>query len=294
MAETVFQKGTKEIRLADKAGFCFGVKNAVDKAFALLDECGASGERVFATGRLIHNRTVTDELEAKGLRTVGTPGEAEPGARILIRAHGEDAAFYETCRAAGLRIEDMTCPFVARIHSIAAEAHRSGRGVVIVGDAAHPEVIGIRGWAGEPCAVISNLPEAEAFLRDLPEEGGWTGVSQTTFIEENWDAITGLLKDALGERIELRNTICSATRERQEGCRELAGWADCMVVLGDPASANTKKLLSIAESVCPNAFFAENKTDLPLHIIAGYDKIGVAAGASTPERIIKEVISIMS
>ena len=207
MALTVFQQNDKEIRLADKAGFCFGVKNAVERADALLTECRERGETVCATGHLIHNRTVIAELAEKGLRTVAFPEEAEPGSRILIRAHGEAASFHARCEKAGLRIEDMTCPFVARIHSIVKEAHESGKGVLIVGDVSHPEVIGIRGWAGEPCVVIGSEAEAEAFCRGLaqtdesaepsadgkaksdPECGEerppreWVCVSPTTFIE---------------------------------------------------------------------------------------------------------------
>ncbi|MBR5741616.1 MAG: 4-hydroxy-3-methylbut-2-enyl diphosphate reductase, partial [Firmicutes bacterium] len=171
MAECVFRCGTKEIRLADKAGFCFGVRNAVEKVEALLDECAKTGERVFATGNLIHNRTVIEELAAKGLRTVKTPAEAEPGSRILVRAHGEGAPFYRAAEAAGLKIEDMTCPFVAKIHTIVREAHESGRGVLIIGDAMHPEVAGIRGWAGEPCKVVATEEEAGAFAERYGKPG---------------------------------------------------------------------------------------------------------------------------
>jgi len=232
--------------------------------------------------------------------------EGRKGDRILIRAHGETRAFQEAAEHAGLRIEDLTCPFVKRIHTIVSEANEAGNGVLIIGDASHPEVIGIRGWAGNVCVIIETAEDAERFARWLngdprpdaaeaePLPDRWVSVSQTTFIESKRDEIRNILEAACPKRITFRDTICSATRERQEGCREVAEWADCMIVLGDRSSANTKKLYSIAKNVSPAAFFAENCDDLPLQEIAGYDKIGVAAGASTPARIIKEVISAMS
>ncbi|MBE6036568.1 MAG: bifunctional 4-hydroxy-3-methylbut-2-enyl diphosphate reductase/30S ribosomal protein S1 [Clostridiales bacterium] len=293
-----------EIRLADHAGFCFGVRNALEKTEKLLDAraktpAGASESRkersIYSCGSLIHNRFVIEDLKTRGLQVVKAPEEAERGSVLLIRAHGEAADFYDRAAARDLELHDLTCPFVARIHTLVRNASEAGDRVIIAGDCKHPEVIGIRGWVLGEGLVAGSPEEAEELgQKGAFAEGEWTAVAQTTLNQELWDSILDVLKRYCGGRLTVHNTICSATEQRQEGCRKLSEWAELMVVIGDRESSNTKKLYEIAKKNCKNVIFTERKTDLPLKDIKKYSKIGVAAGASTPERIIKEVISAMS
>ena len=183
---------------------------------------------------------------------------------------------------------DATCPFVSKIHRLVRDAKHEGRNVVVVGDVTHPEVKGIVGWAGDNCEVINSIEEAAKIAYDHI-----TLVAQTTITGVLWDRIVDYLTEVKADVIALR-TICSATDERQNSCEKIARESDVMIVIGDRNSANSKKLFEIAQKNCKKTFFAENKNDLPLKQIEICDRIGVAAGASTPERIIKEVISTMS
>lgn len=277
-----------EIRLADHAGFCFGVREAIRKT----EEAVASEEnreyRICTCGQLIHNRAVTDDLAARGVGVLERPEEATPETVLVVRSHGEPRSFYETVERQGTRIIDATCPFVSRIHRIVEDAAAAGRRVVVVGDPNHPEVQGIVGWAGDNCRVIDSLAMAHEVDGD-----GITLVAQTTITADLWDSVVGYFKETRTD-VDAIRTICNATTLRQTSCELLALSSDAMVVIGDRNSANTKKLVEIAKKHAPATFFVENSADLPLKELVKYDRIGVAAGASTPERIIKEVISTMS
>lgn len=275
------------ITVAKNAGFCFGVGQALEKAEQVLQSSGGQMP-VYTCGHLIHNKLVTDELEAGGLKVINSPAEAAPGSILIVRAHGEPKRFYEEAEARGLRIADATCPFVKRIQKLAAEAHASGRQVVIIGDRTHPEVIGINGWAEDTSFIVSSAAEAAQIDADH-----LTVVAQTTITEEMFSEAVSALKQN-NHDLELFHTICSATEERQKSCAELAQNSDLMIVIGGKNSSNTKKLYEISKKSCEKTYFIEFLSDLPLKDVAKCNKIGIAAGASTPERIIKEVISAMS
>lgn len=275
----------REIIRADHSGFCFGVKAAIEKAEKAAEEC--VGE-IYSCGSLIHNKLVTDQLAEKGIKVISSPDEAEPGSTVIIRSHGEGKAFYDAAYARGLELVDATCPFVARIHDLAEKAWRNGQQVVIVGDRNHPEVRGINGWCGNTAVIVNSGQEAAAITED-----NLFVVAQTTIRHAVLEEVLEVL-NALGKNMEVKNTICDATSNRQKSCMETAKRVQLMLVLGDKHSSNTRKLYDISKKYCDNTFFIENKNDLPLKEVEKCNRIGIAAGASTPECLIKEVITKMS
>ena len=280
----------REILLAENSGFCFGVRQAIEKTEEQINlkKSGKIKGRIFTCGPLIHNRLVTDDLAERGVGIITSAGEAEPGDVVIVRSHGESKTFFEDARSRGITVIDATCPFVRKIQLLAEEAHHEGRKIIIVGDREHPEVRGINGWCENSAVIVNSPEEAESVTGD-----NYFLVCQTTIKKELLDEITQVLsKNNVG--FEARNTICSATTLRQTSCRKLAECCDAMVVIGGKDSSNTRKLYQIAKKVCKNAYFIEKNEDLPLHQVKKYNKIGVAAGASTPECVIKEVIATMS
>jgi len=277
-----------KIRTADHSGICFGVCEAIRKTEELISDNTGKSTRIYTCGPLIHNRAVTDDLQNRGVEIIENLSSAEPGSVIVIRSHGEPESFYNEAAQSDYKIVDATCPFVAKIHELVLKAQLAGRNIVVIGDVNHPEVKGIVGWAGKNCEVINSIDEAVKIDYD-----NITLVAQTTITGSLWDSIANYLTGVKSDVIPLR-TICNATDERQKSCEKIALESDLMIVIGDRNSANSKKLLEIAQKNCKKTFFVENINDLPLKQIELCDRIGVAAGASTPERIIKEVISTMS
>ena len=269
------------IRVAEHAGFCFGVRQAIAKAERAAEE----NIPVCSMGSLIHNDRACADLKRKGVRTISSLSEAGPGERVIIRSHGEGRAVYEEAERRGITLIDATCPFVMRIHDLVKEA---GRQVIIVGDRNHPEVEGTSGWCSSPAIVVSSYEEAA----DVEEDDLFV-VAQTTIREELLESVLKAFEDA-GKTVEAHNTICSATSNRQSACAELAKDSDLMIVVGDRSSSNTRKLYEIAKKYCDVAYFVENIENLPLKRIQKCNRIGIAAGASTPECTIKEVIASMS
>lgn len=279
--------GERQVRLASHAGFCFGVKAALIKTQDTIKEYGNGAKRIYTCGPLIHNRSVTDELERQGVCKADSPQEMEKGSVVIVRSHGESSRFYQEAGGRSLQVVDATCPFVQRIHRLAKDAWEAGRTVVVVGDRNHPEVRGICGWTDEQALVVGNLEEAQNISEDHISL-----VAQTTVTAQVWDEIAAWFETEK-EDVIIHRTICNATEERQSSCAEIAKWADGMVVIGGKNSSNSQKLYQIAKKFCKNTVFVEGKVDLPLKDVELCNRIGVAAGASTPERIIKEVISTM-
>lgn len=280
----------KEVLLAENSGFCFGVKQAIEKTeeqIKIKEKGGISGN-IYTCGPLIHNRLVTDDLAARGVGIINSVAEASQGDVIIVRSHGERRNFFEEAQSAGITVVDATCPFVKKIQMLAEKAFEAGKQILIVGDREHPEVKGINGWCESSALIVNSPEEAEA----VSGENIFL-VCQTTIKKELLDEITDVLCRN-GVSFEVNNTICSATTLRQKSCRKLSEECDAMVVIGGKDSSNTRKLYQIAKKVCKNAYFIEKIEDLPLHQIQKYNKIGVAAGASTPECVIKEVIATMS
>ncbi|MCQ2561572.1 MAG: bifunctional 4-hydroxy-3-methylbut-2-enyl diphosphate reductase/30S ribosomal protein S1 [Clostridia bacterium] len=280
------------ITVADHAGFCFGVQRAVDTAYEELEKSAGTGEKLYCLGSLIHNKIVTSELESKGLVTIKDISEAPAGAHVLIRAHGEPDSTYAAAAAAGTRITDATCPFVDKIHKSARRAGGLGRRVFVIGDPDHPEVIGILGAAPLKVGAADSPEDCLRFKNQLLGQP-ITAVAQTTISREKFDSCCAVLKEICTD-LEIEDTICNATKQRQDGAKKLAAESDAMVVIGDHGSSNSNKLFEICKKYCESVFFVENLSDLPLQELRKYNKIGVAASASAPQQIILEVISNMS
>ncbi len=277
-----------EINLAKHSGFCFGVKKAIKKAEKTIEENKSKDVRIYSCGSLIHNKSVTDELEAKGLSIIKSPDEALEGSIVIVRSHGEPEDFYHRAKARNIEVVDATCPFVKRIQRLVREAKNQGFHVVVIGDRYHPEVIGINGWCDNEAFVVSNVDEAKSIHADR-----LFIVAQTTLTAELFQEIVSYFEKEK-KQIVVHKTICHATQERQKSCMETAIDSDLMVIIGGSNSSNSKKLYEIAKKYCRNTYFIENKISLPLKEVEKCNKIGIAAGASTPERIIKEVIATMS
>ena len=274
------------IRVAESAGFCFGVKRAIEMAY----EAIGVEPKLYSYGQLIHNKTVTDDLASKGLEIVENLDGLTEGT-LLIRSHGVGKALYDEAEAKGLKILDGTCPFVKKIHNIVHDKLAEGLGIIIVGDGTHPEVIGINGWC-ENAAVILEDEEA-AKTKEIPEKEKYAVVVQTTFRQAKLDKILEILQDR-GVNMEVHNTICSATEKRQTEAEELSITVDKMIVIGGKNSSNTQKLVEICAKNCGNTVHIETICDLVLNNFGKDDKIGITAGASTPPAIIKEVVVTMS
>lgn len=279
----------REIIRAEHAGFCFGVKQAMEKTEKQIQQ-KEPGRRIYTCGPLIHNRLVTEDLAKRGVEAIDGPAQAEPGDVVIVRSHGEGKRFFEEADARGLTVVNATCPFVNRIHQLVFDAYNEGKQVVIIGDRQHPEVQGINGWCENTAEVIGSREEAEEAAKKLSHA---FLVCQTTIKKELLEEITEVFEKQKLE-VEIHNTICDATRKRQQACRELSKNVDAMVIIGGKNSSNTRKLYEISKKNCNKSFFVENIEDLPLQLLRNCNKIGVAAGASTPECVIKEVIANMS
>ena len=275
-----------EIRLAETAGFCFGVDRAVKLCESLLDE----GKKVATLGPIIHNDDVVNDLARKGCVIVDSPEETPPDTVLVIRSHGVPSAVIEQCAELGLQVEDATCPFVSKIHKIVSEASKQEKYVIVAGSSDHHEVLGIVGHCYGPCSVISSSDEICAL--DLPSDTPVVLVAQTTFSVEKYKEIKDCAKKYY-TNLTAFDTICSATNMRQTEAAAIAQEADCCVVIGGHNSSNTQKLKEVCEKYVPT-FRIENAGELKPGMLAGYKKIGVTAGASTPYLVIKEVLTRMS
>ena len=277
-----------KILLAKNSGFCFGVRRAVEMAEQCAAECGT----VYTYGNIIHNEEVVRELAQKGVHSVENLTSLEKGDTLIIRAHGAPPSVYEESERTGIRLIDATCPYVKRIHRIVEKATEEGNTVLIAGKANHPEVIGIRGWAGDNAFVL----ETEADVAMLPEIQKAVLVAQTTLPEETFLAIQRAIESRAANTLSLsiRNTICDTTRDRQSEAEEISRRSKRMLVLGSKSSANTQKLVEICKKHCKNTENIDSIDKLLLDKLPSDDIIGIVAGASTPDRMIREVLQVMS
>ena len=281
-----------EIIRAEHSGFCFGVKRAIDMAFNEADSQAGSGN-LFSCGHLIHNQAVVDKLESKGVKNIDSIDEAYEGDTVIIRSHGEPKEFYDKANEKGIKLIDTTCVFVEKIHKIVAEAHENNRNIIIVGSKDHQEVKATNGWCDYKATIIENAEEALQYAMTSDNDSRPLIVCQTTIKAELLQNVLDTF-DSKGMEYDVRNTICNATRDRQESCKELAKKVDAMIVVGDEHSSNSKKLFEIAKKHNDNCFFIQSSDNNVLQKMQNYNRIGLIAGASTPEWIIKEVISRMS
>lgn len=272
------------IILAENAGFCFGVKRAVEMTETILNQ---NHDNIFSLGPLIHNSQVVGKYEKLGLKVLENIDHIK-NANIIIRAHGVPLETYQVLEDNGNTIIDCTCPHVNAVHKKVKDYNDQGYQVIIVGDKEHAEVIGINGFCNNEAIIINSIEEA----KKLPSLKKIFIVSQTTNRQEKFNNIIEIIKQK-SNKIEIFNSICNATNLRQKSCEEVAKEADIMIVIGGYHSSNTNKLVEVSKKFCENVFHIETVNDLPLINIKKFNTIGITAGASTPDWIIKEVINKM-
>ena len=283
-----------KVKVAETAGFCFGVKRAVDKVYELID---TEQKPIFTLGPIIHNEGVVADLEARGVHVIteadlDSPDDTLQNGTVVIRSHGVGKPIYDKLKEKNISYVDVTCPFVLKIHRIVEKESLAGNHIIIIGDKDHPEVQGICGWCQGPYTVIRNKEEAEAFV---PQKGKKISiVSQTTF---NYNKFKDLVEILCKKRydnnvlniLNILNTICNATEERQREAKSIAGEVDTMLVVGGRHSSNTQKLFEICKKECENTYYIQTPVDLDSDMFQCSSYVGITAGASTPKKIIEEV-----
>ena len=278
------------VRIAESAGFCFGVNRAVE----LVEQAAKAGKRVVTLGPIIHNRHVVDHFQAMGVKVIDMPEEARAGDTVIIRSHGVGRAVYKALEKRDVEIIDATCPFVKRIHTIVSRAEEEGRLPVIIGTPTHPEVVGIAGWCSQ-CRIFENKNDLEKWV--LSQENlknlAICMVSQTTSTEFLWKTCVEFAKKQF-TNLKIFDTICRATEYRQSEAAELSRSCQAMVVVGDPKSSNTGRLAMICREHCSRVFLVDHAGELKPEDFRGVTDVGITAGASTPAWIIKEVNKTMS
>ena len=297
-----------QVELAACAGFCFGVKRAVDMVFEQLK----TGKTIYTYGPIVHNEEVVRELEELGVRVINSKEEllslnpeVKPGTEtmgldtdgktdftdsqgtaVVIRAHGVPREIYEILEKKGIECVDATCPFVKRIHRTVEEGSQNGNQIFIAGNPGHPEVEGIVGWCRTEAIVVETPEEAQNLSFDDKKQG--ILVAQTTFNYKKFDIIVEIFQER-GYNGSVVNTICNATEERQKAARDLAKKADVMIVIGGKHSSNTRKLYEICSSECAQTYYIQTLDDLSLVLPTTVRLVGITAGASTPNKLIEEV-----
>ena len=274
-----------EVIKAKTAGFCFGVKRAVDTVYEQVDSCEGA---IYTYGPIIHNEEVVKDMESKGVIVIRSEEELDSLAEgtVIIRSHGVEKRIYDKLEKKGIRIVDATCPFVKKIHKIVSKESAQGAHIVIIGNPEHPEVQGIRGWAGENVSVVQDAEAAEKI--EFDKNVKICVVSQTTFNYNKFKDLVEIIKKKSYD-VSVLNTICNATKERQTEAESIAGSVDAMIVIGDKHSSNTQKLFEICRKACNNTYYIQTLDDLNLNQLGSVETVGITAGASTPNNIIEEV-----
>ncbi|NPA58814.1 MAG: 4-hydroxy-3-methylbut-2-enyl diphosphate reductase [Aquificae bacterium] len=274
-----------DIKVANSAGFCFGVKIAVDSAV----DAGKTYGKAYTNGPIIHNKQVVQFLEGLNVKELQSYDQLKKGDTILIRSHGVPPKTERKLKELGVNVIDATCPFVKKVHEKVKQLVEEGYYVVIIGEEGHPEVIGILGHleeAGGKGIVVENM---EDLIRKLPKRNRIGVVAQTTQNEEFFEKAVGYIASNV-EELKVFNTICDATSVRQEEVKKLAKEVDVMIIIGGKHSGNTRRLAQISSALNPNTYHVEKADELEPEWFENAEKIGVSAGASTPDWIIKEVV----
>ena len=272
-----------KVLLADEYGFCFGVERAVE----MVEEAIANGAAVRTLGPLIHNPQEMQRLAHEGVTTIQEPVQIKRGETAVIRAHGVTPDVQRELEAKATKVVDATCPFVTRVQKLAARAAAQDRHVIVVGSPDHPEMIGVKGYAPDHAFVIRDETEVDS----LPELRRPLVVSQTTIKAKTFFDTAEAIRSKTNDKVEVVNTICSATRDRQEAARALAGMVDAFYIIGGRHSSNSVKLLAVCKEQCERSFLIETEDEINEADLAGVETVGVTAGASTPDWLIKKVIS---
>ena len=276
-----------EVIVAKSAGFCFGVKRAVDNVYDAIKNNNDT-KKIYTFGPIIHNEEVVKDLESKGVTVIESKEQlkALDEGIVVIRSHGVEKEIYDIIQEKGLEIIDATCPFVKKIHKIVMEEQKKGRFIIIIGNDNHPEVEGIKGWMKSDYAVVSCEEDIEKI--DLKRNKKISIVSQTTFNYNKFNNLVEIIRKK-GYDIIVLNTICNATNERQTEAKEIASKVDAMIVIGGKHSSNTQKLYDICNNECNLTYYIQTIDDLDLSKLQSVSCVGITAGASTPINIIDEV-----
>lgn len=271
-----------QVLLADEYGFCFGVERAVDMVEDALQE----GDTVRSLGPLIHNEQEMARLGEHGVTTISEPVQIGRGETAVIRAHGVTPEVQKELEQKAAKVVDATCPFVTRVQKLAARAAEQDRHVVVVGSPDHPEMIGVKGYAPNHAFVIRDETE----VATLPRLRNPLVVSQTTIKAKTFFDTAEAIKTKTDDEVQIVNTICSATRDRQDAARALAGMVDAFYIIGGRHSSNSVKLLAVCKEQCEKSFLIETEEEIDANDIIGAVRVGVTAGASTPEWLIQKVV----
>lgn len=274
-----------QVLLAQEYGFCFGVERAVD----MVEEAVAHGDSVRSLGPLIHNQQEMDRLEECGVTTVSEPVQINGSETAVIRAHGVTPEVQKELEKRAGKVVDATCPFVTRVQRLASRAAAQDRDVIVVGNPDHPEMIGVKGYAPDHAYIVRD----ESELADLPMLRNPLVVSQTTIKAKTFFETADAVRRKTTDNVEIINTICSATRDRQDAARALSSMVDAFYIIGGRHSSNSLKLLAVCKENCERSFLIETEDEISVDDLTGVKTVGVTAGASTPDWLIDRVVSFL-
>src|SRR5437764_4692675 len=272
-----------QVLLADEYGFCFGVERAVE----MVEEALEGGETVRSLGPLIHNDQEMQRLGKHGVTTINEPIQIGRGETAVIRAHGVTPQVQRELEEKATKVVDATCPFVTRVQKLAARAAEQNRHVIVVGNPDHPEMIGVKGYAPDHAFVIRDETE----VAGLPRLRKPIVVSQTTIKAKTFFDTAEAVKTKTDDKVEIVNTICSATRDRQDAARALSTMVDAFYIIGGRHSSNSVKLLAVCKEQCEKSFLIETEGEIDEKDLVGVENVGVTAGASTPDWLIRKVVT---
>jgi 4-hydroxy-3-methylbut-2-enyl diphosphate reductase len=272
-----------EVLLANEYGFCFGVERAVE----MVEDALCAGDTVRSLGPLIHNEQEMQRLGQRGVATISDPVQIKRGETAVIRAHGVTPQVQSELEAKASKVVDATCPFVTRVQKLAARAAEQDRHVVVVGSPDHPEMIGVKGYAPNHAFVIRDETEVES----LPRLRKPLVVAQTTIKAKTFFDTAEAVKSKTDDEVQVVNTICSATRDRQDAARALAGMVDAFYIIGGRHSSNSRKLLAVCEEQCEKSFLIETEEEIDPKDLVGASRVGLTAGASTPDWLIQKIVN---
>ncbi len=271
-----------QVLLANEYGFCFGVERAVD----MVEEAIGEGDTVRSLGPLIHNEQEMQRLGKFGVTTINEPVQIKRGETAVIRAHGVTPQVQKELEEKASKVVDATCPFVTRVQKLASRAAEQDRHVVIVGSPDHPEMIGVKGYAPDHAFIVRD----ESEVATLPRLRNPLVVSQTTIKVKTFFDTAEAVRSKTDDEVQIVNTICSATKDRQEAARALAGMVDAFYIIGGRHSSNSVKLLGVCKEQCEKSFLIETEEEIDPNDLVGAERVGVTAGASTPEWLIQKVV----
>lgn len=279
-----------EIIVGKTSGFCYGVKTTIEKTEKILED--NKSDKIYCLGELVHNKTIIDDFKAKGIKFVNDIEEAKK--TTIIRAHGIEKNIYEKAKRRNIELIDLTCPSVLKIHEIVEKYAKNDYYIFLVGKKEHPETIGTYSFCGKNSCIISKSSDVEKALENFSKTnlGKTLIIVQTTYSKKEFEEIVEKIKENLPQNIllEIKNTICKATELRQEETKSMSKKVDLMVIVGGKNSSNTNKLYEIAKVNCKKAIFVETKEEIDKNTIRDFERVGIMAGASTPQKSIDEII----